>query len=74
LARASCVPQEALRNVRKFKVAFSKVIRLLKKPLRTEEKAKDQSKEESMDRPVLALALMLSSLRALAFRFYSTLA
>jgi hypothetical protein len=30
--RASCVPQEALRNVRKFKVAFSKVIRLLKKP------------------------------------------
>jgi hypothetical protein len=32
VSRASCVPQEALRNVRKFKVAFSKVIRLLKKP------------------------------------------
>jgi hypothetical protein len=28
----SCVPQETLQNVRKFKVAFSKVIRLLKKP------------------------------------------
>jgi hypothetical protein len=39
LARASCVPQEALRNVRKFKVAFSKVIRLLKKPHPIFEKA-----------------------------------
>jgi hypothetical protein len=31
-SRVSCVPQETLRNVRKFKVAFSKVGGLLKKP------------------------------------------
>jgi hypothetical protein len=36
VSRFSCVPQEKLRNVRNFKVAFSKVIRLLKKPQETE--------------------------------------
>ena len=36
-SRAFCGTQERLRNTRRFKVAFSKAVRLLKKPLLTKE-------------------------------------